>query len=65
MLIFCNLALMLAFIHFMDLKDDEYIGYFHKFERRKNNAGWHVISSIFTIGAVCAGIISVMLWNEN
>lgn len=63
LMISCGLSLL--FTHFMGLKDDEYIGYFHKFERRKNNAVWHVISSIFSIGAVCAGIISVMLWNEN
>jgi len=53
------------FTLFMGQKDDEYIGYFHKFESHKNNTVWHVISSIFFIGAVCAGIICIMWWNEN
>ena len=47
------------------LVNERKIGYFHKFESHKNNAVWHVISSIFFIGAVCAGIISIMWWNEN
>ena len=52
------------FTLFMGQKDDEYIGYFHKFESHKNNTVWHVISSIFFIGAVCAGIICIMWWSE-
>lgn len=61
-LIFLIIAfgLSLLFTHFMGQKDEEYIGYFHKFESHKNNTVWHVISSIFLIGAVCAGIISIM-----
>lgn len=63
LIITCGLSLL--FTHFLGQKNEEYIGYFHKFERHKNNAVWHVISSIFFIGAVCAGIISIMWWNEN
>ena len=51
--------------YFLSEKNEEYIGYFHKFESHKNNAVWHVISSIFFIGSVCAGIIFIMWWNEN
>ena len=63
LIITCGLSLL--FTHFLDPKNEEYIGYFHKFESHKNNAVWHVISSIFFIGAICAGIISIMWWNEN
>lgn len=58
-------AISLLFTHFLGQKNEEYIGYFHKFERHKHNAVWHVISSIFFIGAVCAGIISIIWWNES
>ena len=58
-------CLSLLFTHFLSEKNEEYIGYFHKFESHKNNAVWHVISSIFFIGSVCAGIIFIMWWNEN
>ena len=63
LIITCGLSLL--FTHFLGQKNEEYIGYFHKFESHKNNAVWHVISSIFFIGAICAGIISIMWWNEN
>lgn len=63
LIITCGLSLL--FTHFLGQKNEEYIGYFHKFESHKNNAVWHVISSIFFIGAVCAGIICIMWWNEN
>ena len=63
LIIACCLSLL--FTHFMGQRNDEYIGYFHKFESHKNNAVWHAISSIFFIGAVCAGIICIMWWNEN
>ena len=63
LIITCGLSLL--FTHFLGQKDEEYIGYFHKFESHKYNAVWHVISSIFFIGAVCAGILSIMWWNES
>jgi len=63
LIITCVLALL--FTYFFSQKNDEYIGYFHKFESHKNNAVWHVISSIFFIGSVCAGIIFIMWWNES
>ena len=58
-------ALSLLFTYFLSERNEEYIDYFHKFESHKNNAVWHVISSIFFIGSVCAGIIFIMWWNEN
>ena len=63
LIITCGLSLL--FTHFLGQKNEEYIGYFHKFESQKNNAVWHVISSIFFIGAICAGIISIIWWNES
>ena len=63
LIITCGLSLL--FTHFLGQKNEEYIGYFHKFESHKNNAVWHVISSIFFIGAICAGIISIIWWNES
>ena len=63
LIIACGLSLL--FTHFMGQKDEEYIVYFHKFESHKNNTVWHVISSIFLTGAVCAGIISIVWWNES
>ncbi len=58
-------VISLVFTHFFGLKNDEYIGYFHKFEQHKNNAVWHIVSSVFFIGAVCAGIFCIILWNES
>lgn len=63
LIITCSLSLL--FTHFLGQKNEEYIGYFHKFESHKNNAVWYVISSIFFIGAVCAGIICIMWWNDK
>ena len=63
LIITCVLSLL--FTYFLSEKNEEYIGYFYKFESHKNNAVWHVISSIFFIGSVCAGIIFIMWWNEN
>ena len=60
-----TLAFMFVPTYFLSEKNEEYIDYFQKFESHKNNAVWHAISSIFFIGAVCAGIIFIMWWNEN
>ncbi|WP_141241280.1 hypothetical protein [Prevotella sp. 885] len=63
LIITCGISIL--FTHYLGQKNEEYIGYFHKFESHKNNAVWHVISSMFFIGAVCAGIISIMWWHES
>ena len=63
LIITCVLSLL--FTYFFSQKNEEYIGYFHKFESHKNNAVWHVISFIFFFGAIYAGIISIMWWNES
>ena len=63
LIITCVLSLL--FTYFLSEKNEEYIGYFHKFESHKNNAVWHVISFIFFFGAIYASIISIMWWNES
>lgn len=63
LVITCGVSLL--FTYFMGRKNDEYIGYIKKFEKCKNNVIWHIISSLFFIGSICAVIVSIMWWNES